>query len=153
MQKRLAFRVGGKSMMEMTASHMMNRDVISFGKETYCNVLAESMLKGGFGSIPVTNHNKKLIGVVSEYDLMNALKKGMDLRETLAFEVMAKPAVSIKEEMPIEEVITFLQSQHFIRVPVVDPEERLIGIISRRDILGVYVKSSFGPLPGFKHDV
>lgn len=153
MERRLAFRVGGKTMTEMTAAHAMNRKVISFGKETYCNVLAETMLKGGFGSIPITNHHKQLIGVVSEYDLMNALKEGMDLRETLAIEVMAKPVVSIQEETPIEEVINLLRDQHFIRVPVVNIKEMLIGIISRRDILGCYVKSSFGPLPGFKHDV
>ncbi len=153
MNQRLAFRVGGKSMTEMTASHMMNREVISFGKETYCNVLAETMLKGRFGSIPITNHKKELIGVVSEYDLMEALKEGMDLRETLAVEIMAKPVISITEEMPIEEVIHLLLSKHFIRVPVVDAEEILIGIISRRDILGCYAKSGFGPLPGFKHDV
>ncbi len=153
MERRLAFRVGGKSMTEMTASHMMNREVISFGKEIYCNVLAEAMLKGGFGSIPLIDHKKKLIGVVSEYDLLNAMKEGMDLHETLAFEVMAKPVVSVNEKTPIEEVMALLQSKHFIRVPVVDTEGTLVGIIARRDILGTYVKSSFGPLPGFKHDV
>ncbi|MFQ5597242.1 MAG: HPP family protein [Nitrospiria bacterium] len=153
MERRLAFRFGGKGMKDMAVSHMMKRDVISFGKEIYCNILAESMLKGGFGSIPIIDHQRRLIGIVSEYDLLNALTKGMDLRETLAFEVMTQPAVTIKEEMPIEEVILLLQSQHFIRVPVVDPEGKLIGIVARRDILGCYVKSSFGPLPGFKHDV
>jgi len=144
--ERLAFRPGGKSMTEMIASHIMERKVISFGKEVYCDVLSAKMFKGGFGSIPIIDKGKKLIGVVSEYDILEALKKGMDLRETLAFEVMTQEVVSIKEDTAIAEVIDLLQSDHFIRVPVIDAEGKLIGILARRDILGAYVKSGIDAL-------
>ncbi len=151
--RRLAFRVGGKSMMEMTASHMMERNVISFGKNAYCYELADVLFNRGFGSIPIIDRGRTLIGLVSEYDILDALMEGTNLRETLSLEVMTQPAISVKEETPIEDVITLLQSRHLIRVPVVDNEGKLTGIIARRDILKCYVKSNFGPLPGFRHDV
>ncbi len=146
--ERLAFRPGGKSMTEMTASHIMKRDIICFGKEVYCDVLSSKMLKGGFGSIPIIDSNKILCGVVSEYDILNALRQGMDLRNTLAFEVMTQDVLSVNENTAITEIIELLQSEHFIRIPVVDAQGKLIGILSRRDILGAYVKSSYAQLPG-----
>lgn len=151
--RRLAFRVGGKSMIEMTASHMMERDVISYGKDAYCHELADILFKKGFGSIPIIDRERTLTGLVSEYDILNALVEGANLRETLAQEIMTQPAISVMEETPIENVIAFLQARHLIRVPVVDNEGKLTGIVARRDILKCYVKSGFGPLPGFRHDV
>lgn len=147
--ERLAFRPGGKSMIEMRASHIMTRDICCVGKEVYCDVLVDKMLKGRFGSIPIIDKEKTLIGIVSEYDILNALKKGMDLRETLAFEVMTREVISIKEGAAIMEVINLLQSDHFIRLPVVDAQGKLVGILARRDILGAYLKSNFDdPRPG-----
>ncbi len=151
--QRLAFRVGGKSMTDMNADHTMERKVISYGTNAYCHELAEILFNRGFGSIPIVDHERILIGLVSEYDILNALMKGMDLRGTLAQEVMTQPAISVREDTPIADVITLLQSRHLIRVPVVDHEGKLSGIIARRDILKCYIKSRFGPLPGFRHNV
>lgn len=151
--QRLGFRVGGKSMAETTASHVMERDVVSFRKDAYCHELADTLFNKGFGSIPIIDYERTLMGLVSEYDILNALMEGRNLRETLAQEVMAQPAISVKEETPIVEVIALLQSRHLIRVPVVDNEGKLTGLVARRDILKCYIKSSFGPLPGFRHNV
>ena len=148
-ERRLAFRIGGKGLMEMCASHMMKREVVFFGKEAYCNVLAASMVKGGFGSVPIISHAKKLIGLVSEYVILNALMAGEYLRETPASAVMTKSVVSIKEETPMMAVIGLLQARHLIRVPVVDDEGRLIGIVARRDLLECHFGSTLGPLPSF----
>lgn len=143
------FCVGGKSIAEITASHLMERDVISSDKETSCHDLADTLFKRGFGSIPVTDQEGVLIGLVSEYDILNALMKGKYLRKMPASEVMTQSVVSIKEDTPLMKVIDLLQARHLIRVPVVDPEGRLIGVVARRDILGCYYESTFGSLPGF----
>lgn len=143
-------------MAEMVASHLMEKDVISFSGGTSCHILAETMFEGdfgrhpgGFGSIPVVDEERRLVGIVSEFDILNALIKGRNLRETPASEIMTQPVISIPEEMPVEEVIALLQSRHLIRVPVVDLDERLTGIIARRDIVGCYIESTLGPLPTF----
>ncbi|MFQ5597243.1 MAG: CBS domain-containing protein [Nitrospiria bacterium] len=147
--RQIDYCVGGKNIAEIAASHIMETDVISSGEETSCHDLADSLFKRGFGSIPVIDQNRVLKGLVSEYDILNALVNGKDLRKTSASTVMTQSVVTIKEETPIMEVIALLQARHLIRVPVVDPEGKLIGIVARRDILGCYYESTFGPLPSF----
>ncbi len=143
------FRVGGKSMAEVKASHLMERNVVSVDKETSCHDIADTLFKRGFGSIPVINSERMLIGLVSEFDILNALMKGKYLRETPASEVMTQSVVTIEEETPVMEVIDLLQARHLIRVPVVDPKGKLIGIVARRDILDCYVESTVGRQSGF----
>ncbi|HIE65447.1 MAG: CBS domain-containing protein [Nitrospira sp.] len=147
--RRIDFRVGGKSMTEVTASHVMERDVFSCGGETSCDDMAETLVKEGFGSLPIVEDDSTLIGLVSEYDILDALMKGKYLLKTPASEVMTQPVVSINESTPIKEVIALLQSRHLIRVPVVDHEGRLIGLVARRDIIGCYLETSLGPQPVF----
>ncbi|MFQ5579742.1 MAG: CBS domain-containing protein [Nitrospiria bacterium] len=151
--ERLAFRVGGKSMTDMIASHIMERNVVSFRRGAYCHEVADLLFNKGFGSVPIVDHEQTLIGLMSEYDILNALMEEKNLRETLVQELMAQPAISVKEETPIEDVIGLLQSRHLIRVPVVDKAGKLSGLVTRRDILNCYIKSQFGPLPGFRHNV
>jgi len=139
--------IGGKSMKEMTASHLMEKAVVSFGEETTCHILAESMFEGGFGSIPIIDQDGILKGLVSEYDILDSLIKGKDLQLTPASEVMTKGVTAIQADMPCEEVIALLQDKHYIRVPVVNSENRLVGILSRRDVLGSYIESTMGGLP------
>lgn len=138
------FKNGG-AIMEMNANRLMERIVVSWGSGTTGHVLAEAMCKGNFGSIPIIDSQNRLIGIVSEGDLLNAILKGMDLTQTFACEVMTEQVVSIPEEMPAEEVCALLKARHLIRVPVVDRKGHLGGIISRRDILGAYLESSIGP--------
>lgn len=53
---------------------------------------------------------------------------------------MTKGAVTVNQETPALEIIQLLQSKHLIRVAVVDAEGRLVGIVSRRDLLEGYVR-------------
>ncbi|MFQ5579743.1 MAG: CBS domain-containing protein [Nitrospiria bacterium] len=147
--RRIDFLEGGKSMTDVTASHVMEDKVVYYGEAASCHDLAEAMVKGGFGSIPIVDGGMTLIGLVSEYDVLNALMQGKYLLKTPASEVMTQPVVSINKETPIKEVIALLQSRHFIRVPVVDHDGKLIGIVSRRDIIGCYLETSLSSLPSF----
>lgn len=135
----------GKQIMEMTAFNLMERAVRSLGGDASCHDLAECLFLGGFGSVPVIDGEKIVVGIVSEFDLLNALAKGRDLYETSISEIMTQPVVSIQEEMTAEELIALFQSRHLIRVPVVDSEGRLLGVVARRDIVAYYVESSPSP--------
>lgn len=143
------FMNGGKTMVEMSAAHLMEREVVSCEADTDCQVLAEVMHKRNFGSIPIVDGHSRLIGLVSESDLLDAMIKGKELSKTSASEVMTELVVSIPAEMSAEEVCVLLQSRHLIRVPVVDRKGCLIGIVARRDILASYLESTLRPLPYF----
>lgn len=143
------FMNGGKTMVEMSAAHLMEREVVSCDAETNCQVMAEILHKRNFGSLPIVDGHNRLIGLVSESDLLNAIIKGKELSRTPASEVMTELVVSIPEEMSAEEVCALLQSRHLIRVPVVDKKGGLVGIVARRDILASYLESTLSVLPGF----
>ncbi len=84
----------------------------------------------------------KVLGIVSEFDLLKAIPEGKDLSKVTAGELMTKGAISVAQEAPAMEIIRFLQRKHLIRVAVVDAEGRLDGIISRRDLLQGYVRTT-----------
>jgi CBS domain-containing protein len=55
---------------------------------------------------------------------------------------MTKGPVSVTRDTRTIEIIQLLQNNHLIRVPVVDAQEKLIGIVARRDILLGYLRAS-----------
>jgi len=136
--------MGERPFREMTARHLMEQTVTYFKKETKCRVILSVMVNGNFGSVPIIDDEKKLIGIVSEYDLLDALLTGIDLASLSAGEIMKYPhAVSI--DATANEIGRFLQKNHLIRVPVVDREGRLVGIVARRDLLNGYLEALLGP--------
>ena len=93
----------------------------------------------GFGSIPIVDGSSKLVGIVSEFDLLKALRKGKNLDEVLAGEIMTPNPVSVTQDTNVLTLIDVLQNNHLIRVPVVDAIGKLIGIVARRDLLRGYL--------------
>lgn len=84
----------------------------------------------------------KVLGIVSEFDLLKAISEGKDLSKVTAGELMMKGGTSVTQETPAMEIIQLLQSKHLIRVAVVDTEGKLVGIVSRRDLLQGYVRTT-----------
>lgn len=122
----------------------MERTISFFKKETKCDAILSVMVNGHFGSVPIVDGEMKLIGIVSEYDLLDALLTGVDVTCLSAEEIMKYPhAVSI--DTPAIEIARFIQGNHLIRVPVVDREGRLVGIVARRDLLNGYLEELLGP--------
>ena len=72
---------------------------------------------------------------MTEFDLLKAIKEGKELWKVKAGEIMTKGAISVAQDTPAMEIIQLLQSKHLIRVAVVDAEGKLVGVVSRRDIL------------------
>lgn len=140
---------GGQTLTEMIASHLMERDVVYFESDGSCHDIAEAMVKRNFGDVPIVDAERRVIGMVTEYDLLSALMKGADLRRLSAAQIMTHAPIVISEETQGEEIIALIQARHLIRVPVVDSEGKLVGIVARRDILAGYIESTFGPLPAF----
>jgi CBS-domain-containing membrane protein len=126
---------------QMTVGAIMEKEVQSADKETESNMLASYMMEG-FGSVPIIDENKKLLGIVSEFDLLTALRKGKNLNEVKAGEIMTANPVSVTQDTNVVTLIDVLQNNHLIRVPVVDSKGKLIGIVARRDLLRGYLQTS-----------
>jgi CBS domain-containing protein len=79
---------------------------------------------------------------VSEFDLLKAIMEGKQLTTVTAGDIMHKGVMSVTQDTRAMEIIELLQSKHLIRVAVVDSEGKLVGVVSRRDILLGYLRAS-----------
>ena len=103
--------------------------------------IAATLVGEGFGGVPVVDTQDRVIGFVSEIDLMDALLREHS-QETLARDIMSSPAITIDEFAPAEEAMTTLRERGIHHLPVVR-QGRLVGIIAPVDVLRFYVDHVF----------
>ncbi len=126
---------------QLTVGSVMEKEVQSGMKDSDAKLLASYMMEG-FGSVPIIDETSKLVGIVSEFDLLKALRKGKSLEDVTAGDIMTANPVSVTQDTNVLTLIDVLQNNHLIRVPVVDSKGKLIGIVARRDLLRGYLQTS-----------
>jgi CBS domain-containing protein len=119
----------------------MQDAVFTCGPKADALSVSRMMTKWNVGSLPVMDENRTLLGLVSEYDLLQALIDGRDLGKLAAADVMVKPVVTVTEETTLVQVATLFQDRYLTRVPVVRGD-KLVGIVARRDLLSGHLKAS-----------
>ena len=119
------------------------QDVVSYYSiEDTGDKLAGAITEGGFGSVPILASDRKVMGIVSEFDLLEAIANGKELSRVTAGEIMTREINSVTPDTPVLKIIQLLQSKHLIRIPVVDVNGVLAGIVARRDILLGYLRAT-----------
>jgi CBS domain-containing protein len=118
----------------------MEDAVVTTSPTSTAMTVAEILSEHSFGSLPVVEKDGTLRGLVTEFDLLKAVEQGKDLREVSVSDMMTKDVVSTTEETPIMQLIHLLQERHLIRVPVVK-DQKLVGMVARRDVVFAYVKA------------
>ena len=125
----------------LRVADVMEKEVQFGHKETKGDVLASLMIEG-FGGVPIVDRKQRLLGIVTEFDLLGVIDTGKKLSDISAGQIMTHETVSVTPDTDIRTLIYVLQTNHVIRVPVIDNKEgKLIGIVARRDILTGYVGS------------
>lgn len=125
----------------LTVGQLMQDAVTRCTSRTDVLTIAHMMTHRNFGSLPVVEEDGTLVGVVTEYDLLQAMIEGRDLRKILATEIMSAYPVTATEDQTLVQVADLFQDRYLTRVPVVR-SGKLIGILARRDLLFGYLKAS-----------
>ena len=146
--RRVDYMVGARDFKTLEAEQFMQDVVTSYYVEDTIDRLAGAMSEGGFGSVPILAKDGKLVGIVSEFDLLKAIEEGKEMTKVTAGEIMIKDPVTVFRNTPAMEIIHLLQEKHFIRTPVVDADGKLAGVVSRRDIIQGYLRAT-KPVWGF----
>ena len=115
------------------ARNIMTERVTAIAPDTALPLIAATLVAQGFGGVPVVDESDRVIGFVSEIDLMDALLRDSP-HETLARDIMSSPAITIDEFAPAEEAMTMLRQRGIHHLPVVR-QGRLVGIIAPVDVL------------------
>jgi len=127
-----------KEFGEMMVDQVMQKLVQSARLKTKGDVIASLMIEG-FGAVPVVDAKNKLLGIVSEHDLLAALDDGHKLGVIAAGDIMTYNPYSVRPETTLPTLIHVFRASDLVRVPVVDAKDKLVGIIARRDVLRAYL--------------
>lgn len=89
--------------------------------------------------MPVVNKRQQLVGVVSEYDIIRAIDsfdahKPLDLSRTIKY---SKRVSSITADTSLPSILKYFAEKKVRRLPVVNSHGKLVGIITRRDIMRI----------------
>ena len=111
----------------MNAKDIMTRDIITVSPTMKVKDLAMTLIKNQISGAPVASKDGKIVGVVSEADII--AKKGNDVRA-----IMSKKVISVAEDASVEEIAQLMTTHAIKRLPVMK-DGAIVGIVSRADIV------------------
>ncbi|HWY37856.1 MAG TPA: CBS domain-containing protein [Bacteroidia bacterium] len=114
------------------------------GKQESLQSVVSQMSKSNIGSLPVVDENKKVIGIVTNHDVCIALgKTNKAPHEIKVQDVMTAGVHTCQQEDDPSTVLKIMRTKRVSRLPVVDKEQRLKGILSLNGIVrSIYDGSS-----------
>lgn len=139
----------------MKVRSLMTTAVVTIHPETPLKEAAELMTRNGVGGLPVVDESGRLVGMLTEADFV-ARTSASDragllrslfepsarlLRAETAGQAMSRDLVTVSPESSHTAAASLMKRKSVKRLPVVDDQGALVGIVSRSDILGVYARS------------
>ncbi|WP_328907648.1 CBS domain-containing protein [Streptomyces sp. NBC_00234] len=121
-------------MKQTEVGRLMTDEVVSAVPSTSFRNVAKLLAAHDISGVPVLDEEDRVLGVVSESDLLAR-------RALTAGDLMTTPAVTVHAEQTVADAARLMVRLGVERLPVVDEEERLIGIVTRRDLLYVFLRS------------
>ncbi len=134
---------------------LMTADVVTVKPDAPLHEVAEAMDRHGVSGVPVIDGNRRVVGVISERDFVTFLGGGgprsimgliaaclegggcltLPVRRQNAAEIMSAPPITVSETAAVAEAAAVMLAHDVNRLPVVDPENRLVGILTRGDLV------------------
>lgn len=141
--------------MSVLARDIMTREVHTAAPEMPLKEVAEILSERGVAGLPVVGRDGKVSGVISEKDFLASMAgqgsmsfmgvvaeclkgKGclaVPVRAQRAADIMSSPAICVNQNTRLMEIADLMAQKNINRVPIIDAEGMLTGIISRADII------------------
>jgi len=144
--------------LEMHVRDVMTSDVLSIHKFESIMHVAQILSERNISGLPVVDKENHVIGIITQADILSILgiRKENTFKDLLKHmlgeplpeckmgdfvgDIMTSPAHTIKPQANIAEVVRIMDERSIRRLPVVDDNNVLVGIISRADILKAVIK-------------
>ncbi len=148
-------RALSRLLREITAATIMTRDVVVVSEDTPLAEVAAAMGEHGISGVPVVDRNGRVTGIISEKDFLTGMgvtgpqnfmtlvanclaTKGcvaLPIKKQLARDIMTAPPITVTPDTNIKEIAVLFTSRQVNRVPVVDNDGKILGIVTRGDLL------------------
>jgi len=121
--------------MAQFARDVMTPDPACCTPDTTLDEVAKLMAHNDCGEIPVVDSADKIIGVVTDRDIVcRVVAEGKNPMADGAEICMSDPVVTVRPDTPLDEVVATMERHQIRRVPVVDDRDSLVGIVSQADV-------------------
>jgi len=118
----------------MKVKDVMHRGVTWVEPSTPIREIAQMMRDGDFGSVPV-GENDRLVGIVTDRDIIcRGIADSADCTTLTAGDVMSKPIIYCRADDNLEHAIRIMEKNRIRRLPVIDENKRLAGMLALGDI-------------------
>nr|WTB31021.1 CBS domain-containing protein [Streptomyces sp. NBC_00830] len=140
-----------------TVIDVMTKTVVTITPDAEFKEVAAAMEQWKVTAVPVVEDEGRVVGVVSEADLltkeefhdhspgmiedMHRLSDIAKAGSVLAKDLMTSPAVTVEPDAPLPQAARLMADRHVKRLPVVDADGSLKGIVSRADLLKVFLRA------------
>jgi CBS domain-containing protein len=121
--------------MNQLAKDVMTQSPACCTADTPLEQVAKMMIQNDCGEIPIIDHSDELVGVVTDRDIVcRVVAAGKNPVGYPAEHCMSQPVVSVRADDPLQDVLSTMEKHQIRRVPVVDENDRLVGIIAQADV-------------------
>lgn len=117
----------------ITASEIMTRHVVFIDPESPVEDAIGLMLRHGVSGLPVVNSSGELLGVITEYDILDIINEP-DTERCMVYHFMTRDPEVVEANTSLFELAALFQGRSIRRYPVVE-NGQLVGIISRRELI------------------
>lgn len=119
----------------MKCKDIMTKSVKMCGATCSAKEAAQIMKKVNSGAVPIVDAHDKVLGIITDRDItIHTVAEGKDPSKVKIMDFMSKHVVTMHEDDNIDDAIRKMKENRIRRLPIVDDEDRLVGIISLGDI-------------------
>lgn len=147
----------------MKVKEIMTKEVVSIKPDDNAKDALDILFKMQISGLPVIDTQGRLVGMFTEKDILKQIlpsylekvgrfvyeenpksikNKFQDLANLSASQVMRKDVITIEEDASLCEVARLMLTQKIRRIPVLDKEKRIAGIVAREDIVKAYAREA-----------
>jgi CBS domain-containing protein len=135
----------GMSIESVPVSNVMVRNVKTAEENQSVNSIAKMMSENNIGSVVIVKSNdvEGLSGIITERDIVRIAGAAQisSILQLIARDVMSKPVITIDAASSIQDAIQSMKLSNIRRLPVVDREGKMVGIIADKDIFRAIINS------------
>jgi CBS domain-containing protein len=147
----------------MKVSELMTKEVLTVSPEMSVREAAKMLFAREISGLPVVDENKKVVGMITEKEIIAMAlpkyteelgdfdvilneepfqKKVADADKIKVKDIMRREVLCVNEDVSVAEVARLMIAKKQRRIPVLDKEKKLVGIIARADIVKEIAKET-----------
>lgn len=129
------------------AKDIMTTSLVTIGPDSTVHRAVNLLANHDITGIPVVDKENKVLGILSEKDVLCLMREDEGIADRPVSEFMTTPAITFDVSENVNDICECLATYHFRRVPVTE-NGKLVGIVSRRDILRHIIHSRLAVVSG-----